>query len=336
MAFSHDGSRRLALELQFQEVQDLRPRPAKRGKKRKADDFEIAMELYGNLLATEIEAVGGRVPILADPQPPTRPRKRAATRRNKVHAAATRSNPPRQAKAASLRPAVPTQLSTPPAEQADHSTTDERAVATALRCTACDDEQQENSLIRTTCGHFYCASCLVVFFTNATIDESMFPPSCCAAPIPLDHTARKFLSTQLIERFEQKRIEFTTTNRRYCHNARCATFLPPSDFRDDHAQCTACNRWTCILCHAAAHEGVCPNDPEAELLREMARRSGWRACPACGKLVERTSGCAHMRQSNLLLYDKSVNHTDFYLDCICHTHFCYGCGYRLNACTCRG
>ncbi|KAG8933605.1 hypothetical protein FRC02_011527 [Tulasnella sp. 418] len=52
------------------------------------------------------------------------------------------------------------------------------------------------------------------------------------------------------------------------------------------------------------------------LTYELARRAGWRRCPRCKMIVERSSGCAHM-------------------SCRCGHHFCYRCGSDYMGGTCQ-
>jgi hypothetical protein len=54
---------------------------------------------------------------------------------------------------------------------------------------------------------------------------------------------------------------------------------------------------------------------DADLLK-LARARGWRQCPACAHMIERSFGC------------NSVT-------CRCGTLFCYGCGSAALGCHCR-
>ncbi|KAJ3496291.1 hypothetical protein NLG97_g2758 [Lecanicillium saksenae] len=260
MASSNDPSLRLALDLQLRDVAELQPKKNGRGRKRKATDFEIALGVYAEQLASDIQPLGGR---LAAPLDAVRPRKRAATTKSVTATPSVRAILPREAKSAALL-SMQMQLAARQPEQeeqqasASDPTSTLLATGNELQCAGCFEPPHDGHV--SVCEHIYCPTCVSTLFANATNNESMFPPGCCGNAIPLED-ARDLLSDELIARFERKQIEFNTPNRRYCHHPNCGEFLAPADFDGDRCQCTACQYWTCILCRAAAHNGVCPNDP---------------------------------------------------------------------------
>ncbi len=281
-----DASLRLALELQIQDAEGLsRPKQEGQDRKRKASDFDVALGVYQEHLATEVQSVGGRLPAPPVDGRPSRPRKHPATGQRKVPTPATRVNPPRQAKAYVWQTAVTAQTVGP----ADNSS--------ALQCAGCLEVPNGDSSIRTPCNHSYCSTCLVKLFTAATTDGGAFPASCCIEPIPLAD-AHIFLRAEVVACYEMMQLETDTqaADRRYCHNDACGRFIPPADFVGDRAHCRSCSAQTCILCRAAAHDGVCPDDPAPDEIRALvaARRLRWKQCPRCTKWIEKISGCCHM------------------------------------------
>lgn len=283
---SDDASLRLALELQIQDAEGLsRPSRQGRGRKRKASDFDVALAVYQEHLTTEIQSVGGRLPTAPTDALSFRPRKRPATGTRRVPTPATRVNPPRQAKASVWQTAVPAQTAAP----ADSSS--------ALQCMGCLEVLDGDFYIRAPCSHLYCGTCLARFFTVATTDGGVFPASCCVEPIPLAD-AHRFLPAEVVTRYEMMQLETDTqaADRRYCYVKACGSFIPPADFAGDRATCRSCPAQTCILCRAAAHDGVCADDSAPDEIRALVAANGlhWKQCPRCKNWREKMSGCPHM------------------------------------------
>ncbi len=77
---------------------------------------------------------------------------------------------------------------------------------------------------RTPCGHAYCLECLKQLFMVSMQDETLMPPRCCQKEIPI---ALAQLTPKEIEDFNAKHVEFSTTDRLYCSQPTCSTFIPP-------------------------------------------------------------------------------------------------------------
>lgn len=168
--------------------------------------------------------------------------------------------------------------------------------ASIIDCVACGDGKPEWDLMLATCGDRYCKACVRTLFDHATRDESLYPPRCCREPIPLS-IARQYLEEDLVIRFERKAIEFSTSERTYCHDAGCSTFIPPEHIDGDKAICPECSLLTCKVCKTAAHENDCPEDPALEGLMAVAAAAGYQQCYQCKRLVELNVGCNHMTYS---------------------------------------
>ncbi|KAI1124109.1 hypothetical protein F5Y10DRAFT_250346 [Nemania abortiva] len=160
-------------------------------------------------------------------------------------------------------------------------------------CIACGDVKHFIDLARAPCGHEYCRECLASLFQHAMLDESLFPPRCCRQTIPVD-TNRLFLSSDLVQQFQKKSIELSTSNRTYCHRSTCSTFVPPSMIKDGIASCPECNTQTCATCKEATHGGDCPSDTELQRVLQVARDERWQRCRKCFTMVELTTGCFHI------------------------------------------
>ncbi|KAI1814869.1 hypothetical protein GGS20DRAFT_375068 [Poronia punctata] len=182
-------------------------------------------------------------------------------------------------------------------------------------CAACSERKHFAELSRAPCNHEYCRQCLQRLFKDAMVDESLFPPRCCKQPIPLDKN-RIFLDQDIIGLFREKALEYSTPNRTYCHNARCASFIPPVNYTDTTASCSRCHVRTCRTCKRASHDGDCPNDEQLQQVIRLARDQGWQRCQNCWGMVELNTGCNHMT-------------------CRCGFQFCYVCGARWKSCGCQ-
>lgn len=161
------------------------------------------------------------------------------------------------------------------------------------RCVACTEETEFFNVMRAPCHHEYCRPCLENLFEAAMVDESLFPPRCCRQPIVMN-VARIFLNSELMRRFEKKKLEFETPNRTYCYSPTCSAFIHPSRIEGEVATCPDCGSITCTSCKARGHTGDCPNDSAMQQLLTTAQASGWQRCYSCWRLVELDHGCNHM------------------------------------------
>ncbi|KAK4895971.1 hypothetical protein LTR27_006142 [Elasticomyces elasticus] len=67
-------------------------------------------------------------------------------------------------------------------------------------CAACY-ERDEDLFPAPACHHSYCGDCLTNVFRHSMNDEALFPPRCCAQPIPFPE-ARIMLEPELAREFE--------------------------------------------------------------------------------------------------------------------------------------
>lgn len=160
-------------------------------------------------------------------------------------------------------------------------------------CTSCMDDIPETQLVRAPCSHEYCHQCLRSLVRSAMRDESLFPPQCCRQAIPADKLS-EFLDESLMSSYHEKKIEFATENRMYCHKPDCAAFILPALIEDDTAFCLGCGATTCIHCKKSMHPGDCPFDQELQRVLQIGQQQGWRRCHKCSTMVELNQGCFHM------------------------------------------
>ena len=161
------------------------------------------------------------------------------------------------------------------------------------RCTACDLTKPLFDVCQTSCGHFYCQECIQTLFELSTTDETLFPPRCCRETIPLQ-SVKLYLSSAVIQSFEEKSIEFKTSNRTYSSRPACSSFIAAETITGERAMCRKCGTQTCTICKNNAHDGDCPEDKTTQQVLETAREHGWQKCYNCRRLVELDVGCNHM------------------------------------------
>ncbi|KAA6409835.1 MAG: IBR finger domain [Lasallia pustulata] len=171
------------------------------------------------------------------------------------------------------------------------------------QCVACQERKHTFDVLEAPCHHIYCRDCVSDLFQTSTTDESLFPPRCCRQNIPLT-LASDFLTSQFMDRFEEKEIEFTTLDRTYCAQSTCSAFIPSHRIDGDRASCPMCHQDTCTICKGLSHDEDCPNDRALQNLLATAAEAGWRRCYACRRFVELEQGCNHMT-------------------CLCRAEFCY-------------
>lgn len=159
-------------------------------------------------------------------------------------------------------------------------------------CVICTDEFPARHLITAPCGDHYCKACTGQLYDLAMKDESLFPPRCCRQPIPIK-IASPLLTAAQVQTFLEKRVEFDTPTRTYCHDTTCGAFIAPENVSGEKAMCT-CGALTCIVCKAAAHDDDCPEDPAYASLMAFAAAEGYQTCQQCKRLVELSFGCNHM------------------------------------------
>jgi len=150
------------------------------------------------------------------------------------------------------------------------------------------------------CHHHWCAECTCDLFNRCITDDALYPPRCCqdSGPIELG-TVRHFLTIEMAQRYERRRVEMETPNRTYCSNRSCSVFLPVTLARNDSVVCPNCATVTCTICKEVAHGDDCPADTTLHQVLEMARENQWRRCPRCRRMVELLDGCNHIYVGSL-------------------------------------
>ncbi|KAJ5239310.1 hypothetical protein N7468_003929 [Penicillium chermesinum] len=161
-------------------------------------------------------------------------------------------------------------------------------------CVSCLEENK-STYSAGPCGHEYCGECLKQMLLVATKDEERYPPRCCGNNIPIVVASAKVLSKKQLKEFNERSIEWSTKDRLYCANARCARFIPPSKITNEHGTCKACNTKTHAICRLVAHpKEDCPKDTALQDVLRKARSLRWQRCNKCRAMVELVYGCLHI------------------------------------------
>ena len=180
------------------------------------------------------------------------------------------------------------------------------ATTTYRHCTVCDLTKPLFDVCQTPCGHFYCQECIQTLFELSATDETLFPPRCCREKIPLQ-SVKIYLNSAVVKNFEEKSIEFETSDRTYCSRPACSSFIAGANISGEQAMCRECGTQTCTICKNNAHDGDCPEDLATQQVLETARENGWQRCYNCHRLVELDVGCNHMVY--VLLWKMAVQQT---------------------------
>ncbi|CAD6570948.1 MAG: hypothetical protein ASARMPREDX12_003992 [Alectoria sarmentosa] len=181
-------------------------------------------------------------------------------------------------------------------------------------CAVCGLELEESNFIIAPCGDTYCGGCVNELFDRAAKHEFNFPPRCCGQIIPLEST-EWLLSRDIYYKFLEKSEEVSTTNRTYCSDPECATFILTKAIDGREAKCPACQKLTCTVCKAEVHKGDCLEDPAIQPILTAATMAGFQQCLQCKRMIELSDGCYH-------------------ITCICGAEFCYICGVKWKTCNC--
>lgn len=162
-------------------------------------------------------------------------------------------------------------------------------------CTICRETTNVEQILSFICGCLYCKSCLRNRFIRAIQAEYLFPVKCCDFTVNLAH-AEYLLPPDVVRNYRVKQIERGTTDRTYCSNKRCSTFITKENIQGDQAFChySPCHTVTCIKCKSGWHEGNCTVDKALQKVLDVAKSRGWKRCAKCNHVIEHAEGCDHM------------------------------------------
>lgn len=190
------------------------------------------------------------------------------------------------------------------------------------QCAACQEDHDMDEVVQTPCNHWYCFDCargkvLPLSVCNSPLTltgavEAMHkvrqPFRCCKRQVPA-RMLQGALPSRMFEQYKTLLDELSDPNPVHCSNRVCGVYLPRRlASGPDEMRCAQCSHRTCRHCKGRAHAGAeCPQDDDARKARALALKKGWKSCPRCSHMIERSSGCMHMT-------------------CKCGMGFCYRCG----------
>lgn len=193
-------------------------------------------------------------------------------------------------------------------------------------------EPAEPPLVKTSCGHTYCKTCITGFI-KATINGRKFPISCfhssgdgttaCDTPLSISiiqDVLSKADSDQLLEISFSVHVQARPNEYAYCPTPDCPTVyvVTPTGAL---FTCNQCLLGICTACKTAAHHGqTCAQYKTAidiaaageSQFQEWKRRAGVKSCPKCNADIEKNDGCNHMT-------------------CKCGAHLCWHCMKEFTA-----
>ncbi|KAJ6258783.1 E3 ubiquitin-protein ligase [Drechslerella dactyloides] len=158
------------------------------------------------------------------------------------------------------------------------------------KCFICGDTSPGYELVRLSCGHQHCQDCLSQNYQVAINDSTAYPPRCCTE-LPLAETAFVLTDAQakaVLALREAHQASLIVT----CFSCQGDIYL--SELGKDAAYCISCEKLTCTTCKKEMHSDLCPEDPETENLKKLAKEEGWTQCPKCSRVINRISGCNSM------------------------------------------
>ncbi|KAH8645592.1 hypothetical protein BGZ60DRAFT_424912 [Tricladium varicosporioides] len=174
------------------------------------------------------------------------------------------------------------------------------------------EPSSKDKVVTLPCKHIYCGNCLSGAFKTALSSKTPF--QCCKQKVPIA-LGTGHLSTTFQKTYSLLVIELSTKNPLYCSLPACHKFIPPSTIHGPTATCPSpkCTARTCRACKKKEHKGVCKEDKEGNIVRKLGEKKGWKCCPSCGSMVEKTEGCLH-------------------ITCRCKAQWCYACLRNWGVC----
>ena len=202
--------------------------------------------------------------------------------------------------------------------------------APPVSCPICLDEKSASfTLTLAACSHTFCQECLQHYLSDKIEGRAPLPIACpipdCKEPL-LPREINLFLTAEERNRLAEMEVEHGLgAQLMYCPNAACGMLLEGAADGAEHAEtegdgpsdCPYCGLDICAVCKVAWHTNISCEQyralpPEMRnsddvAVVSLAAQEGWKQCPTCRHLVQRSMGCSHM-------------------SCRCGALFCYNCG----------
>ncbi|MDP2437613.1 MAG: IBR domain-containing protein [archaeon] len=161
---------------------------------------------------------------------------------------------------------------------------------------------------RLECGHGFCRGCLAAFLGEKIEMGEVAEIKCpsCEGSVQF-HEIQRLVGHDTFERYQHfSLLSFvrSTPNARWCPHASCDNILLVAEDPETpphREQCPKCQQAVCGTCGLKDHSAdgrSCAAAKAAETedgkTTRMLRRMGAQACPHCGMMIVRTTGCRQM------------------------------------------
>ena len=176
---------------------------------------------------------------------------------------------------------------------------DTSAKSTFVKCNTCLDSVPSEWVQTLSCQHVHCHGCLAANVRNC-LDTKPFKAAKCCQVIPTRTIKMmdSILSEDELDAYDAKMTELTSPAMKiYCVG--CGNPLVIGS-RKRSGECQQCGVKTCKSCRLKTHKGKCDKSKleeahqSEELVYKLAKSKGWKACPNCGNVAQKSSGCNHM------------------------------------------
>jgi len=179
------------------------------------------------------------------------------------------------------------------AEDGSHVNFSENSVEELPCCEICYEKTQDTVFLPCDCR--YCHECAREFILKSFNPSARFPPKCCGYVVTPGSMPPGILSSEIIQRYEEKKAEFNYSDPTYCSDPRCSALIRSEHIVNFKGSCSVCKMDTCAKCKHKFHgEEACPDDTNLALAKEWATAHKCQKCNGCGQMVERTEGCDDM------------------------------------------
>lgn len=201
-----------------------------------------------------------------------------------------------------------------------------------IKCEICLSSNTQKNFETLLCGHMFCGECLYAYLKEKLdshqVKTIVCPQEKCKKELNY-YEVIKLLPQQEKEKYEKLLLNAMSplTERSFqCPNCECVIIIPPKD-QISFVECIRCRRTWCtneecmgdwknhanLTCRQYKEKFTKSNE---EKNQELFKNKGWRHCPVCGALIDKTKNCNYVRCESPSCQKKTI--------------FCYLCGVQLK------
>lgn len=167
------------------------------------------------------------------------------------------------------------------------------------QCSTCLDSVPSQWTLTLSCHHVHCHNCLAANVKTCLSTTPFQAAKCCQAIPTRTIKMVSSLSEDELDAYDAKMGELTSPNLKlYCVG--CGNLVIIGSTKKRVGECQQCGVKTCKLCRQKSHRGGCDQSKLEEahqsedLLFRLAKSKGWKACPNCANVVQKSGGCNHL------------------------------------------